>query len=235
MLVVAGSCGIAVGTPLAIVAGIGRAAKSGAIIKGGPELEALAHVDEVIFDKTGTLTEGVPSVTHIEAVTPYNDDDVLRWAAIADMRSEHPLAKAVVKKAGDKGVLVGADVKSFTSTVGRGVECELLSDDVIRVGSRRWMEEGGVATSAIDGNDGGGIFVSFNKTLVGRLLVDDALRHDAPALTQLLKQRGMRQILLTGDGEKAANRVASTLSMLDFFFCLFVTKMSLPPPLIRSR
>src|ERR1700733_3772173 len=96
VVIVAGACGIAAGTPLAILGGIGRAARLGAIIKGGVHLETLGHVDTVVLDKTGTLTFGRPEVQHINAAPGVSTEELLDAAAAAELRSEHPLGKAIV-------------------------------------------------------------------------------------------------------------------------------------------
>ena len=99
VIIVAGACGIAAGTPLAVLGAIGRAARVGAIIKGGRYLEALWNVDTVAFDKTGTVTIGRPEIVQIRPVTGITEADVLQAAAIAERRSEHPLAAAIVRAA----------------------------------------------------------------------------------------------------------------------------------------
>ncbi|HEV3456811.1 MAG TPA: HAD-IC family P-type ATPase, partial [Thermoanaerobaculia bacterium] len=129
VIIVAGACGIAAGTPLAVLGAIGRAAREGAIVKGGRYLEALWSVDAVAFDKTGTLTVGSPTVLEIvpaaglaaRAASDANDaNEVLAAAAIAERRSEHPLGKAIVEAA-DRAGLAPAEPESFDYTPGRGV------------------------------------------------------------------------------------------------------------------
>src|SRR6202007_1713346 len=101
VIVVAGACGIAAGTPLAILGAIGRAARKGAIVKGGLYLEVLSAVDTVVLDKTGTLTLGTPEILDVQAYNGANPRDVVRIAATAERFSEHPLAKAIAKRASD--------------------------------------------------------------------------------------------------------------------------------------
>jgi Cd2+/Zn2+-exporting ATPase/Cu+-exporting ATPase len=107
VIIVAGACGIAAGTPLAILGAIGRAARQGAIIKGGVYLELLAKIDTVLLDKTGTLTYGKPHVALIDPVDGYEADELLRIAAAAERNSEHPLALAVVTAAQEKHLVIG--------------------------------------------------------------------------------------------------------------------------------
>ncbi|HWC20460.1 MAG TPA: HAD-IC family P-type ATPase, partial [Terriglobales bacterium] len=104
VIIVAGACGIAAGTPLAILGAIGRAAKQGAIVKGGLHLEVLAAVDTVMLDKTGTLTYGVPEVVEVKPSNGIPKQEVLRTAAIAELRSEHPIGRAIVERAMEQGI-----------------------------------------------------------------------------------------------------------------------------------
>jgi Cd2+/Zn2+-exporting ATPase/Cu+-exporting ATPase len=99
VIIVAGACGVAAGTPLAILAGIGSAARRGIIVKGGLHLEKLADIDTIVFDKTGTLTMGIPEVTGIRPADGATENEVLQNAAIAEQHSEHPLGEAVIRKA----------------------------------------------------------------------------------------------------------------------------------------
>src|SRR5262249_22551413 len=99
VVIVAGACGVAAGTPLAILAGIGRAARRGIIIKGGLYLEQLDKIDVVVLDKTGTLTVGVPEVASVRAFNGATEDEVLETAAIAEQHSEHPLGEAIMRRA----------------------------------------------------------------------------------------------------------------------------------------
>ena len=106
VVIVAGACGIAAGTPLAILGSIGRAAQDGAIIKGGLYLEKLAEVDTILLDKTGTLTFGTPEVMEIRPASGVTEEQLLEAAAIAESQSEHPVAKAILKKAAQMGMHV---------------------------------------------------------------------------------------------------------------------------------
>ena len=121
VVIVAGACGIAAGTPLAILGAIGRAARSGAIVRGGLYLERLGRVDTVVLDKTGTLTFGQPGVTEIEAVGNCDPTRLLAAASAAELRSEHPLAGAVLAFARARGVQP-KEPESFLYTPGRGIE-----------------------------------------------------------------------------------------------------------------
>ena len=120
VIIVAGACGIAAGTPLAILGAIGRAAHQGAIVKGGLYLEALAAVDTVLLDKTGTLTFGSPQIREVVSANGFSERQIVAAASIAESKSEHPLAKAILARAVELAIpLVEPD--EFVYTPGRGV------------------------------------------------------------------------------------------------------------------
>ena len=120
VVIVAGACGIAAGTPLAILGAIGRAAHQGAIIKGGLYLEALAAVDTVLLDKTGTLTFGTPQIQEVVSANGFQEQQIIAAASIAERKSEHPLAKAVLARATELAIPL-VDPDQFSYTPGRGV------------------------------------------------------------------------------------------------------------------
>ncbi len=146
VIIVAGACGIAAGTPLAVLGAIGRAARQGAIIKGGIYLEQLAKIDTVLLDKTGTLTYGKPHVASIDPVHGYEADELLRIAAAAERNSEHPLGVAVVAAAKEKGLVVG-EPWSFRYTPGKGIRATVNGHSVV-VGNSLLLEEANVAVAS---------------------------------------------------------------------------------------
>ena len=120
VIIVAGACGVAAGTPLAILGAIGRAARQGSIVKGGRYVETLWAVDTVVLDKTGTLTFGTPRVQAVLPADGATTEAVLAAAAIAELRSEHPLGWAIVNRARETGLSI-AEPKEFQAVPGRGV------------------------------------------------------------------------------------------------------------------
>jgi len=139
-VIVAGACGIAAGTPLAILGAVGRAAKEGAIVKGGLSLEQLAVVDTVMLDKTGTLTYGVPEVVEINTPNGVAKDKLLQTAAIAELRSEHPVGRAIVQRAFQQGLPL-SEPSSFDYEPGRGVR-SMIDGNEVAVGSAAMMKAG---------------------------------------------------------------------------------------------
>jgi len=213
VIIVAGACGIAAGTPLAILGGIGRAARSGAIIKGGLYLEILSSVDTVVLDKTGTLTFGNPEVTGIRAAAGAKNEDVLEAAAIAERPSEHPLAKAILKKAHETSLPV-VEPTSFNYIPGKGLVCAVDGDEIV-VGNKSLLAEHHIELDGFGGpsDHSSEILVARRGRLLGSVQIADRLRPEATAAAAELKKMGLRVILLTGDASPIARAVAKQLGI----------------------
>jgi len=208
VIIVAGACGIAAGTPLAILGGIGRAAREGAIIKGGLYLELLSSVETVVFDKTGTLTVGNPVVTSIVAAEGHTGQEVLQLAAIAEQRSEHPLGKAIVAKAALAGLTVTAPER-FQYIPGAGISCSLDHLEIL-VGSKAFLQRQqiGVNGHGTGVDDASEILVAANGQYVGSIRIADTLRPEARDAVRALHAMGLRTVLLTGDAKAVAEAIA---------------------------
>lgn len=214
VIIVAGACGIAAGTPLAILGGIGRAARSGAIVKGGLYLEVLSSVDTVVLDKTGTLTYGNPEVVGIRPAAGATTENVLIAAAIAERPSEHPLAKAILKKAAETSLPV-VEPSKFGYLPGKGLVCSIDGEEIV-VGNKSLLCE-----RSIDVNGGFGgnadhssaILVAQAGRFLGALEIADKLRPEAMTAVAELKQLGLRVVLLTGDAELVAKSVGTQLGI----------------------
>ena len=211
VVIVAGACGIAAGTPLAVLGAIGRAARQGAIIKGGLYLETLAKVDTVLLDKTGTLTYGTPEVREICPAAGATVEQVLEAAAIADSRSEHPVAKAIVKKAAELSLAVG-EPDSFDSIAGKGVVA-IADDREIAVGSRLLLSDLGISGMEAGGTNGAEVLVAEGKRLLGAIRIADRLRPEAKEAIDALKNMGEKITLLTGDVREVAQAVGQALDL----------------------
>jgi Cu+-exporting ATPase len=212
VVIVAGACGIAAGTPLAILGAIGRAAQDGAIIKGGLYLEKLAEVDTILLDKTGTLTYGTPEVMEIRPAKGVSEAFILESAAIAESQSEHPVAKAIMSKASQMSIRVRHPDK-FDYTPGRGIVAEIDGEE-IAVGN--WMhlrDERIQGADALQGTSDGAVLVTRAGHLLGSIHVADLLRPEAKAAIQSLKSMGLKTILLTGDSKVVAQAVGKGLAV----------------------
>jgi Cd2+/Zn2+-exporting ATPase/Cu+-exporting ATPase len=213
VIIVAGACGIAAGTPLAVLGAIGRAARQGAIIKGGLFLEALGTVDIVVLDKTGTLTLGNPKVSSVRPCTGVNAESVVEAAAIAERPSEHPLAKAVLQRAKEMSLAV-SEPEKFQYIPGKGIACSLDGEQIV-VGNRALLEEQriNIGTFAADSNHSSEVLVGRNGRLLGSLHIEDALRPEALVAVAALRKMGLKTILLTGDTESIAQTVGKQLGV----------------------
>ena len=211
VIIVAGACGIAAGTPLAILGGIGRAARHGSIIKGGLYLELLAAVDFVLFDKTGTVTLGSPTVFDSIPVAGTSRQTLIKTAAAAEWRSEHPIGRAIVNEAQQEGLDVpGADHFEYRS--GKGILADVRGEKVV-VGSRAFFEELGLPASPGVGDIvTSQVMVARAGALLGTILVADRLRDEAVQALQNIKRMGVKIALVTGDSKVVAHRIDKEIS-----------------------
>ena len=217
VVIVAGACGIAAGTPLAILGGIGRSARLGAIIKGGLYLETLGRVDTIVLDKTGTLTFGRPEVQTVTPAKGVSPDAVLDAAAAAESRSEHPLGQAIVSYARAKGRII-SEPERFDYTPGRGISAAVDGEEVL-VGNRALMIERGITLpTALTGNieAASEIFVALGGQLLGQIVVADTVRPEAKRAVEALGRMRIRTILLTGDTKAVAAAVAHSVGIGEF-------------------
>ncbi len=215
VVIVAGACGIAAGTPLAILGAIGRAAHHGAIIKGGLYLEALAALDTVLLDKTGTLTFGTPQIREVVSANGFGERQIIAAASIAERKSEHPLAKAVVVRATELAIpLVEPD--EFSYTPGRGVRVRYDGEDIL-VGSLALLVEHGMTRGLpTDGGGAGGVsevYVARAGQVLGSIRIADVLRPEAKNAVVAMRQMGLKTVLLSGDTQGATSSVGRDLGV----------------------
>jgi Cd2+/Zn2+-exporting ATPase/Cu+-exporting ATPase len=220
VVIVAGACGIAAGTPLAILGAIGQAARRGIIVKGGLYLETLATVDTVVLDKTGTLTYGVPKVWETLPADGVTHKALLEAAAIAEIRSEHPLAKAVLARAGDSGVFA-TEPERFVYQPGQGVIATLAGEDIV-AGNRAFFRELSLDHAPAAAGDGSApateILVARNGRYLGSIRVGDTLRPEARQAVDALRSLHIGTLLLTGDARPVAEATARDLGVDDVGF-----------------
>jgi len=218
-LVAAGACGVAAGTPLAILAGIGRVAKEGIIVKGGIYLEQLAKVDTVILDKTGTLTLGLPTVMKVENFNGVSKEKVLQLAASAEQHSEHPIATAINSRA-KKENLQPLPYGNIQYIPGKGMIATINNDEIV-IGNTSLFTEKKISfdTSIADylnkEKEKGftTVLVVRNNTVVGSISVADVIRPEAKQAIEAIKKLNCRTMLLTGDDKTVAKAVARSLGV----------------------
>jgi Cu+-exporting ATPase len=210
VLIIACPCALGLATPTAIMVGTGRAATRGILIRSGSALEHAGRLTTIVFDKTGTLTTGTPRVAEIAPVHGFSPDEVLRLSASAELQSEHPLGKAIVAAAREKGLEL-SEATGFHATPGIGVRA-IIDGRVVEIGSAgrtqaltpdlaevvRQMEERG-HTPILVGADG---------KPVGILALADRIRPEAREVVTTLHALGVRVVMLTGDRRTTAQAVA---------------------------
>ncbi len=212
VIIVAGACGIAAGTPLAVLGAVGRAARSGSIIKGGVYLEVLGKVDTVLFDKTGTVTVGQPRVTGVQASPGISERELIEAAAIAERRSEHPFAQAILSRAAELS-LSNIEPESFDYTLGQGLVCTSRGEEIV-VGSAVFLRSKGLAVDEPEAGEATSlVFVARGGRTLGSLAVTDALRPEAKSAIARIRSLGIRTILLSGDTAAVAATVGRTLGI----------------------
>jgi heavy metal translocating P-type ATPase len=212
VIIVAGACGIAAGTPLAILGAIGRAARQGSIIKGGIYLEALGQLDTVFLDKTGTLTYGMPLVTEVNAAPGISEQAILRAAASAESGSEHPLGRAIVRFAEQQNIPT-SHPDHFEYRIGRGVLASIREEQTI-VGNRTLLAELGIdLPQRADVAHGTEVLVAQGRRYLGSILVTDQLRDTSAPAVKALTDMGIPVVLLTGDAKTVAEAVADRLGI----------------------
>ncbi|MGY5764236.1 heavy metal translocating P-type ATPase [Brachybacterium sp. DNPG3] len=216
VVIVAGACGVAAGTPLAVLAAIARAARTGALIKGGAHLEALSAIDTVVLDKTGTLTRGELETVEIAPADGSDATELLALAAAAELYSEHPVGQAIVRRARADALALGAP-EDFVYAPGRGVEAR-IDGRLVRVGTAAHIgattADGPTATAGPSDTDGGTtVHVSVDGRRLGAITLADTARDGASDAVAALRADGLRVVMLTGDTEGPARAMASELGI----------------------
>ena len=222
LLVIGCPGALVISIPVAIVAGIGRSARNGILIKGGEYLETSAKISAVAVDKTGTLTEGRPVLTDIVVLAPaLARTDVLRWAAAAEAGSEHPLARPILDTAREEGVAPEGIPGVVTPVVGKGIAADVDGTQVL-VGNAPLLTQYGITDDAgsaavadelaADGKTP--MIVAVGGTVVGVIGVADTIREDAPEMIRRLHAAGVEQVvMLTGDTRRVAEAIGRTVGI----------------------
>jgi Cd2+/Zn2+-exporting ATPase len=214
LMVVASPCALVLSIPSAILASIARGARSGILFRGGAAVERLADVDVVALDKTGTLTTGELSVESIESFPAGRERDVLRMAGALEAKSQHPIARAVLRRAKADGIEL-PEVEEFRSITGQGLKGS-LAGSALFLGRRELLEGGPLAEWARNlppaAAELSEVWV-VEKELIGRLLLRDRIRAESAGVLRELKAMGVRTVMLTGDRRHAAESVARELGL----------------------
>lgn len=223
MLVIACPCALVISTPVSIVSAIGAATHQGILFKGGHALERAGQLTNLAVDKTGTLTQGSPVVQQIDSLGEISATGVLFVAASLEQHSEHPLAKAIVAKAREEGIELQTP-EHFTALPGKGIEAK-FGESSYFVGNWRLFAERGILLSPeakflLDKIESLGqtpVLVGTSRGLLGTVALADGLRLEASEAMRLLKQAGVKQlVMLTGDRAAVAKQVAQQLNVNDY-------------------
>jgi Cu+-exporting ATPase len=218
VLIIACPCALGLATPMSIMVATGKGAGSGVLFHDAAAIEALRQIDTVVVDKTGTLTQGRPVYKEARSVSDYSDADVLRIAASLDQGSEHPLAKAIVSAAREKGMELHP-VTDFDSESGIGVTGHIVGDATV-LGNTNFLQQQGIEVSGAESiaNDmreqGASVmFLAVNGELAGLLSVSDPVKESTQGAIDELHKRGLKIVMATGDGQLTAQAVASELGI----------------------
>jgi Cu+-exporting ATPase len=220
VLIIACPCALGLATPMSIMVGVGRAARSGLLVKNAEALERMERVDTLVVDKTGTLTEGKPAVVALRTAPGFDETELLRLAASVERGSEHPLADAIVKAAADKQLPL-ARVDEFDSPTGKGARGRVEGRTVL-LGNAAFLTESGVATDAMAAEaeklrqDGATVInVAIDGVLAGIIAIADPVKASTPNALKALAADGIKVIMLTGDNKTTARAVATKLGISD--------------------
>ena len=214
LLVIACPCALVISTPVTIVAALAGSAKQGVLVKGGVHLETPAKLKAIAMDKTGTLTEGRPRVVDVVPLVGRSEDDVLRLAAALEARSEHPIARAILAKAAERG-LAAQPADAVQAITGRGMTGRISGREVW-LGSRRYLDERKIGSPAVldqaDTLSGAGRTVvagGDGEEVWGLIAVADAVRAEAKDIVTALHRAGVEKVvMLTGDNQATADAIA---------------------------
>ena len=226
VLIVACPCALGLATPMSIMVGTGRGATAGVLIHRAEALEVLGKVDTLVFDKTGTLTEGKPALVSIRFVPPWSDAEVLRLAASLERRSEHPVASAVIAEAEQRAATPGV-VKEFRSVTGYGVT-GVVDGHSVAVGTATLLRERlniadpGLAVleeeaARLRAEGQTTVFIAVDGKVAGLLGVADPVKSTTPEAVRLLREQGIRLVMVTGDHQLTAEAVARQVGITDLY------------------
>jgi len=218
VLIIACPCALGLATPMSIMVGTGRGAMAGVLIKNAEALEILEKVDTLVVDKTGTLTEGKPRVVAVEPAGGQDESDLVRLAADLERGSEHPLAAAIARFAGERG-LKSTQAKGFESLTGRGVQ-GTVDGRAVAIGNLKLLQELGIDAGELAGRaetlraDGQTVvFIALDGRAAGLIGIADPIKESAVDAVKALHGEGLRLIMLTGDSRTTADAVARKLGI----------------------
>ncbi|MBU1869317.1 MAG: heavy metal translocating P-type ATPase, partial [Candidatus Omnitrophica bacterium] len=218
VLIIACPCALGLATPTGVMVASGIGARKGILFKGGESLELAGKINTVIFDKTGTLTRGKPCVTEVISVSNFEKNEVLRFAAIAERNSEHPLAEAIVDAA-RKDNLDVPQPQGFNSLTGMGVIAR-FGEDIILLGNRKLFNEKNIdplpiedKISELEKQSKTVMIAGYKNEIIGIIAVADVLKDFSKEAVEELKERGKEVVMITGDNRQTALAIGGQLGI----------------------
>lgn len=220
-LVISCPCALVISIPLTFFGGIGSLSKKGVLVKGGNYLEALYNVDTIVFDKTGTLTKGVFNVHQIDEANNFSADEILYYCANGEFYSNHPIAKSILEKYnstnGNSKKIEESNIRNYEQLSGLGISA-IVDNKQILVGNDKLMEQNNISYVKKD-TIGTKVFLSVDGIFAGCINISDELKDDSISAIKKLKEYGIKKIvMLTGDNEKIAKKVASELGITKLYY-----------------
>ena len=218
VLVISCPCALGLATPVAVMVGNGLGARNGILIKTGEALETVGKIDSVVLDKTGTITEGTPKVTDVIAADGVSEEELFTLAYALENLSEHPLARAVVEAAKERGIPL-MDAEGFRALPGNGLEAT-VSGGAARGGNARFIKEAASGPLFKEGErlaeEGKTpLFFSLDGRVMGLIAVADVAKKTSPEAVEHLKNLGLDVVMLTGDNEKTARAIGRKAGVTD--------------------
>lgn len=220
VLIIACPCALGLATPTAIMVGTGKGAENGILIKNAEALETAHKLTAIVFDKTGTLTKGKPEVTDVVVLDDkFVGNDIVKFASIAERRSEHPLAEAVLNYAKEKNVSV-SEPSRFESVSGKGVLAEYKSYSII-VGNGKIFQQYKISISdeinkkinTLEEQGKTTVILALNKSIVGLVSIADTLKENSKEAIEEIKKLNIEPIMITGDNERVAKAIAAQVGI----------------------
>ena len=215
LLVISCPCALVISIPLGYFGGIGRASKNGVLIKGSNFLDALKNVDTVVFDKTGTLTEGVFEVADVKTFNGYSKEEVVEFAAKAEVHSNHPVAKSI-RDYGKEFLENPDQVNDYKEIPGQGV-IAMVSGKKVHVGNQKLLKLHNIEPADEEKVDAV-VYVAIDGKYAGSITISDRIKTDAKKAIEELRKQGVKKIaMLTGDSQIVAEKVASELGIDEYY------------------
>ncbi|MDI3533802.1 MAG: Zn2+/Cd2+-exporting ATPase [Thermosediminibacterales bacterium] len=213
LLVISCPCALVVSIPLGYFGGIGAASKKGILVKGANFLDALTDLKTVVFDKTGTLTKGVFKVSEVQPQNGFSENELLKYAAIAEVNSNHPIAKSIIEAY--KGDIPNNQIEEYEEISGHGIRAK-YDGKIVLAGNDRLLRKENIPYNECD-VEGTVVYVAVDGKFAGYIVISDEIKEDSAKAVARLKKYGIKTIILTGDDTSVAESVASRLGIDEVF------------------